>query len=1531
MIKKNRKLMLDIYNYSNKKICPIYDNNVDVIGQAYNIYVNTERNGWKELSFNIPYEIIQNGTLEDNYRINYIKPGFLIKLIDDEGEDWFVINKPVVNHNGNKKTMSVTAGHISQDLKIKNLGLEFSDEYGGNIGTAEELLTTVLQGTGWEPGEVYEFLEDRTGDIKRRTLKCSAKTGAFKMVSTICDLFEAKPVYHGDTKKVDILPMNPFTLDNYGKPDVSSASNIIELAYSKNVKNVTRTQDFSNVVTKMYVYGSYGDVITGYCGIDELNHTEYVFTLPSLTKGNRYYFKVLDDSGVEISRYFECNYDIPSGSKMYYSFLDPSSLSYVWIESSEENTFEDISTYWKDVDEETIEYMKRSYSVSNGHAFFVKEGKKGILLDSYEKAEIKNLFSFIFDFDYFKDVDLFDDYCLQKLSFYQRYAHILYQLIQDKSLAYSYLSNELNNIIGINNYSLLNVKNVSGDNYLTLTLNTDYKEDGSIYRTDFDAKEKEKFVYVTTDELKPNGDPVNPGASLLLAIKDGEPIQWKKAYLKAKNKDKNPDVLTFHIQNDFFFDDNVKYYLFASNTINGYLGAYEASFEAINESLKTATTIATQEHQVVYTDSETLPPPINFITNSELLPDEDIDVPSWYSYDPFLWLWNYHYDDRESVLYFCYYGRNGDTDWHRVWFAKSFSDISKSEDVKNGDYFFDEYNKTLNVLEESGLVYLNSAQDLKITAMFDTVREMCIKKDNLIKGTSQYLTYLVNDGEKINPNSAIELPNLSYAIFTNKNTEFTNGTVSYNSDKKIVEFNNSSDDVVLEYIDFKKGYVNDIGELTESSEKTSCITDYLKVTSGDIYSIKGFSEAFPLTIHKYIKSENGYDYIGFDSKISGYEGTYNVQSLVTDIVIQVNADLNALSEYIDSFKFYKGLIYTTECKVVKKDSVRYFKDNYINSLYGNLFNFGYVDPKDGTYTSPVTKNEIQTDQELEEDLVLTEEQILAEKYLLSEFISLDQSTTYVLEGLQDYNKTIHFYDKNNRWLYSSYFGYGGNAQFDVTSKVYYIKINLDGYQIDSDNEEAKRKINSISSELNLYSIYADNSFLYDDVSYFILDDVTPNGNTKGIIYYLDNFSKLSDTLYLTCRKEISEAQDKLSELDSSMNLDFGSMYREGYLQKSDYVDGDEDKLYDDGIKSLKEVAYPNITYNIGYVDLAGLPDYFSNSINGFAYDMIWPEVNITSALHLVDQEIGVNCWAYVDKVQRCYDVPKNTKITINTKLSTISQHSFTDVMTNIANVASSIKGKENVIDRSSYINEDGTFDANRITGKLDLNNVEIVGGSSGFKTTDDGSMLFESADGSSAMKITGTGFMIANGKTVDGEWNWRTFGDGNGFSADEISAGTIKSALIRAGSITVDKISSDFASGLDLSSNQYVVAASKQSESLDNSSVYIGQEGITVKTGGSFNVESGSTIIFKSQNFNLNEEGDMSISGNFNPSTFTLSSSGLNVGDGEILINDASIFNANYTYEGELYTGAVIKIDGVDKILPLKTLVEQLGINATIN
>ncbi len=61
----------------------------------------------------------------------------------------------------------------------------------------------------------------------------------------------------------------------------------------------------------------------------------------------------------------------------------------------------------------------------------------------------------------------------------------------------------------------------------------------------------------------------------------------------------------------------------------------------------------------------------------------------------------------------------------------------------------------------------------------------------------------------------------------------------------------------------------------------------------------------------------------------------------------------------------------------------------------------------------------------------------------------------------------------------------------------------------------------------------------------------------------------------------------------------------------------------------------------------------------------------------------------------------------------------------------------------------------------------------------------------SAIQICSQGFRIASGVKADGTWDWRTFGTGEGFTADLITTGTLLAGLITAG-ILQDKTGENY-------------------------------------------------------------------------------------------------------------------------------------------
>ena len=197
-----------------------------------------------------------------NFRWKYIQNEYRLRLKRDDYEDYFTITRPKRGKSSGQISNEVVCHHISSVLKTKNLYLHFDDENG--IDTCGNLVTKALTGTGWTLGVCDTFYESDGKTEKIRSLSSNGKVGSYQLITNICGLFNAYPVYHGKTKTVDI-----HALSNKRPQE--------EMIVGHNLATLSVDYDSDNIVTRLYVEGEYGD--DGYVGIDDVNPTGLSYLL----------------------------------------------------------------------------------------------------------------------------------------------------------------------------------------------------------------------------------------------------------------------------------------------------------------------------------------------------------------------------------------------------------------------------------------------------------------------------------------------------------------------------------------------------------------------------------------------------------------------------------------------------------------------------------------------------------------------------------------------------------------------------------------------------------------------------------------------------------------------------------------------------------------------------------------------------------------------------------------------------------------------------------------------------------------------------------------------------------------------------------------------------------------------------------------------------------------------------------------------------------------------------------------------------
>ena len=261
-----RRIALGIFDYRGNKLIDLYTSTCAFHGAAYDVEIKKELAGNKELSFTIPARILtEKGEWAENPRRAYLRNEYIVRLTDSddpEGWDEYVISEPAETRTDQVLEVEVKCDHVSKRLANKNLFLVLENDSNG-VGTARELLDLILEGTGWRIGRMDAFLEADGLTEKVRTLTCSRKTGAYRMITQLANLFGANPVFHGRSRTVDLLIEVGVDLG-------------VEFRYTKNLDSVQRTCSSDHICTRIYV--DYLESENGYIGIERVNPlgTSYV-------------------------------------------------------------------------------------------------------------------------------------------------------------------------------------------------------------------------------------------------------------------------------------------------------------------------------------------------------------------------------------------------------------------------------------------------------------------------------------------------------------------------------------------------------------------------------------------------------------------------------------------------------------------------------------------------------------------------------------------------------------------------------------------------------------------------------------------------------------------------------------------------------------------------------------------------------------------------------------------------------------------------------------------------------------------------------------------------------------------------------------------------------------------------------------------------------------------------------------------------------------------------------------------------------
>lgn len=246
-------------------------------------------------------------------------------------------------------------------------------------------------------------------------------------------------------------------------------------------------------------------------------------------------------------------------------------------------------------------------------------------------------------------------------------------------------------------------------------------------------------------------------------------------------------------------------------------------------------------------------------------------------------------------------------------------------------------------------------------------------------------------------------------------------------------------------------------------------------------------------------------------------------------------------------------------------------------------------------------------------------------------------------------------------------------------------------------------------------------------------------------------------------------EDALKAYGLSSNKDSARRNIFGVYENSNISDPSE--LKKETLKYLHAHSKPQVSYSVDVVDLA-------------SYGREWEGVGVGDSVDIVDTCFNpvLRVHGRVTKIVRNY-IDKTANVTLGNIAQTL-----TDIYAYQQKQLQQLDTKVDNLDTFSPANDDHLKRLiDNLNRKFNANgasyyHIDFATGSTWASVPMDvnGTPLKE---GGWAINISSLGFRIAKNRNPDGSWNWRTFGTGEGLTADAITSGTLDANLIRAGVI----------------------------------------------------------------------------------------------------------------------------------------------------
>jgi phage minor structural protein len=357
------------------------------------------------------------------------------------------------------------------------------------------------------------------------------------------------------------------------------------------------------------------------------------------------------------------------------------------------------------------------------------------------------------------------------------------------------------------------------------------------------------------------------------------------------------------------------------------------------------------------------------------------------------------------------------------------------------------------------------------------------------------------------------------------------------------------------------------------------------------------------------------------------------------------------------------------------------------------------------------------------------------------------------------------------------------------------RIEFSGNKIVGRYVDIKRKSNEFSGKVFEYSKDITKVTREVDATE-IKTAVIPRGKSEDS---QDDYAKRTTISEVDWSEEAGDLVDKpIGQTyigDKEALANYGRLNEDGTRRHNFYIfeDGqteDPEELARLAWEDLQSKVNPRVTYEAEVIDLAEL---LGLDHEGIERGML---------VLIKDKDLGIRVAARIIEMTRYIGQPEKAKVVLGNYVPL-----FVDDALRIDSLASTLDENRGVWDSKLGSGDsiptemlEGNIPTSILEGAIDTLNNEVRSENGFVYITDTNGIEVlnrpKEQDPTKSIRIKGGVIAIANSKNPDGSFNYRSFGDGDGFTADLITAGRLKAAFLQIGDKT------EYAEGYDPSTKE---------------------------------------------------------------------------------------------------------------------------------